>query len=71
MKNLTLLVLFLVIPTSAISEEENQCAECKDRKSEMCSEECTLVEDKKLECIEHCIKEYCAHKCEREKGKSE
>ncbi len=68
MKNITLFILILANFTNVFAEEKvgekkDQCAECKGRKAEMCHEECALVKDKKSECIEHCIKEYCSHKC--------
>lgn len=69
MKNITLFIMILANFTSAFAEEQagekkDQCAECKQRKAEMCHEECALVEeDRESECIENCINEYCSHKC--------
>ncbi len=43
--------------------EDTQCTECRERKASLCDEECELVEDKRLECIYGCVKDYCIHKC--------
>jgi hypothetical protein len=64
---LKLLLLFLLTFNlyPVFSEENNsECDECKKRKSELCSEECLLVDERKAECIASCIGEYCQHKCE-------
>lgn len=64
---LKLLLLFLLtFNVYPVFSEENkaECEECKSRKSELCSEECLLVDERKAECIASCIREYCQHKCE-------
>ena len=70
MKNITLFFLVFLVPLLTKAEEDNdQCAECKERKSEMCNEECLRVEDdRSLECISNCIQEYCTHKCNSEEA---
>lgn len=62
-KLLLLFVLTFNVSLAVSEENRAECAQCEERKSEMCTEECLLVGERKQECIEACTKEYCKHKC--------
>ncbi len=65
-----LLILFSKIalaepkPIEQKPTELNSCKQCLDRKKEICSSECELVNKKNnLLCQSDCVNNYCAHKC--------
>lgn len=69
-KNILVIFFIILYSGNLFASEDGECDECAKRKEELCKEECLLVlEEKKVECFELCIKEYCSHKCPEKEAK--
>lgn len=69
MKKIILLILipFISLLNQLFVEQSlaDECIDCVERKKQMCSSECELVDSKSaLNCQKDCIIQYCTHKCD-------
>ena len=69
------IILLLILFSKIVLAESNSieldlCRQCLDRKKEICSSECELVDKKNnLLCQSDCANNYCAHKCKENEKK--